>query len=155
LVANLSKIEERAETVPSPVQQASIIANHNFQPCQIVFLEYENARLYAEVIQVVTVRQICWVRPLMLAVFGCERTPTEPKLHDLRESADLLWPLNLFQPALDTEVIPLIGQLQAFDAILEGSSSVSLSVRTQLAHQHLSYFVRQVWQAHQSDFGRG
>jgi len=145
------------------VQQASIIANHNFQPCQIVFLEHENARLYAEVIQVVTVRQICWVRPLILAVFGSDRlwrwaspnrTPTEPKLHDLRESADLLWPLNLFQPALDTEVIPLIGQLQAFDAILEGSSSTSLSVRAQLAHQHLSYFVRQVWQAHQSDFGR-
>lgn len=137
------------------MQQASITANHNFQPCQIVFLEYENARLYAEVIQVVTVRQICWVRPLMLAVFGSDCADVEPKLHDLRESADLLWPLKLFQPALDTEVIPLIGQLQAFDAILDGSNSTSLSVRAQLAHQHLSHFVRQVWQAHQRDFGQG
>jgi hypothetical protein len=136
------------------VQQASIIANHNFQPCQIVFLEHENARLYAEVIQVVTARQICWVRPLMLAVFGGDRAellhlwqgaPTEPTLHDLRESADLLWPANLFQPALDTEVIPLISQLSDLD----GNSSVA----ARLAHQHLSHFVRQVWQAHQSDFG--
>lgn len=140
------------------MQQASIIANHNFQPCQIVFLEHEHTRLYAEVIQVVTARQICWVRPLMLAVFGrdlaellhWQGAPAEPTLHDLRESADLLWPANLFQPALDTEVIPLIGQLQALDATLDCNSSVG----ARLAHQHLSHFVHQVWQAHQSDFGQ-
>ncbi len=38
----------------------------NFQSSQIICLEFGSRYLYAEVIQVVTARQLCWTRPLML-----------------------------------------------------------------------------------------
>ncbi len=41
----------------------------NFQAGQIVFLEYGDSRLYAEVIQVVVERNLCWVRPLYYLLF--------------------------------------------------------------------------------------
>lgn len=117
----------------------------NFQPSQIVCLEYEGTCLYAEVIGIVESRQLCWVRPLMLATapLGFEPVPHLPTLHDLRQAADLLWPLSLFRSTLDTEVIPLLSQLQALKAQSEGC---------QLAHRQLSDFIRQVWQAHQTQF---
>jgi hypothetical protein len=119
--------------------------NSNFQPSQIVCLEYEVTCLYAEVIQIVESRQLCWVRPLMLvkAPLGVEPVPQLPILHDLRQAADLLWPLSLFRTTLDTEVIPLLAQLQESKAQSEGC---------QLAHRQLSDFIRQVWQAHQTQF---
>ncbi len=119
--------------------------NCNFQPSQIVCLEHEGTCLYAEVIQIVESRQLCWVRPLMLATapLDVEPVPQPPILHDLRQGADLLWPLSLFRTTLDTEAIPLLAQLQALKAQSEGC---------QLAHRQLSHFVRQVWQAHQTQF---
>jgi len=83
-----------------------------FQPRQIVFLECGTTRLYGEMIQVISARSRCWVRPLMLASWGANGLDA---FYDLRQSADLVWHLNLFQPALDTEVIPLLAQLQAPD----------------------------------------
>ncbi|GET41790.1 hypothetical protein MiSe_66040 [Microseira wollei NIES-4236] len=118
---------------------------YNFQPSQIVCLEHEGTCLYAEVIQIVESRQLCWARPLMLATapLGVEPVPQPPTLYDLRQGADLLWPLSLFRTALDTEVIPLLAQLQASKAQSEGCQS---------AHRQLSHFVRQVWQAHPAKF---
>lgn len=128
------------------MKQASIGSTHNFQPCQIVCLEHENGRLYAEVVQVVTSRQVCWVRPLMLALLPVEASlgtdnlpiPQESAIYDLRMGSDLLWPISLFRPALDTEVIPLLTMLDTSDS--------------QTAQAQLNWFVRQVWQANQSDF---
>ena len=118
---------------------------HNFQPSQIVCLDHEGTRLYAEVIQIVESRQVCWARPLMLAVSPVYTDPVleQPTLYDLRQAADLLWPLSLFRPALDTEVVSLLAQLQ---------KSKTQSDNNQLTNRQLNLFIRQVWQAHPNNF---
>jgi hypothetical protein len=109
----------------------------NFKPYQIVCLKYEATCLYAEVIQVISARKMCWVRPLILvrAIDYLEIGTT----YDLRQTADLIWPVSLFCPALDTEVIPLLAQLAPLDSSCED---------IQTARQQLHVFMRQVWQAY-------
>ncbi|HEY9609868.1 hypothetical protein [Allocoleopsis sp.] len=132
------------------MKQGSLGSTYKFQPRQIVCLEHENTRLYTEVIEVVTVRQICWVRPLMLVVspLGHDSlpafSPEQLNLYDLRQGADLLWPVSLFRVALDTEVIPLLVQLDNPD---EGAQ-----VNNAEAHQQLSCFIRKVWLASKNAF---
>lgn len=58
----------------------------NFQPGQIVSLEHGDRNLYAEVIQVVLSRRLCWVRPLLLVTY----TPEPTIIIDLRDGSDLL-----------------------------------------------------------------
>ncbi|MBD2180837.1 hypothetical protein H6S82_23400 [Planktothrix sp. FACHB-1355] len=122
-----------------------MISAVNFQPSQIVCLEHQATRLYAEVIQIIESRQMCWVRPLMIAIPVCyENAGSEQyTLYDLRQGADLVWPSILFRPALDVEVIPLFTHLQ---------TSKTQTHNTQLAHQHLQDFIRQVWLAYQNYF---
>lgn len=128
------------------MKQESIGSAPNFQPRQIVCLEHEATCLYAEVIEVIASRQVCWVRPLLLAVPAATDTndllPRET-LWDLRLGADLVWPISLFRPALDTEVIPLLVQLDDSGTPCESNPE---------AHRQLSCFVHQVWQAYQSAF---
>lgn len=130
------------------MKQASINSASHFQPCQIVCLEHEHARLYAEVIQMVPTRHVCWVRPLILVVFPADAdrlqvSPSQLILYDLHQSSDLVWPVILFRPALDTEVVPLLAQLNDLEIQLEDEVT---------AHQQFSWFICQVWQAHQSEF---
>jgi hypothetical protein len=127
------------------VKQQSLSLANWFQPSQIVGLEHQETCLYAEVIQVVTSRQICWVRPLLLAVGMAdeEALPTRTIVSDLRLSADLLWPASLFRPALDTEVLPLLAQLNAPNTPQANSLEAS---------KRLNHFIHQVWQAHKSEF---
>ncbi|MEL7036070.1 MAG: hypothetical protein AAFO04_10690 [Cyanobacteria bacterium J06592_8] len=117
---------------------------------QIVKLEHNQYCLYAEVIQVVTTRQMYWVRPLMLLEFSSEPAlrddPQSHKFYNLRDSSDLIWPFNLFQPALDTEVIPLLVEL---DSTHEKNSNTKA-----IAHQQLRSFVHKVWQADPDSFPR-
>lgn len=80
-----------------------------FQPGQIVSLNHSHNNLLAEVIQVVVARQLCWLRPLLLANF----TQETPLITDLRDASHLLCPVNLVRPALDTEVITLLSQILA------------------------------------------
>lgn len=109
------------------------------QPRQIVCLEHEHTRLYAEVIQVVESRQVCWVRPVLLVQFEADHeSATKLLLHDLRSGADLLWSLTMFRPALDTEVMPLLLQLWA---------SATQPDCNPASQQQLNQFIRQVWQA--------
>lgn len=107
-----------------------------FQPGQIVSLEHDTKRLYAEVIQVVVSRQLCWVRPLLLVVAFIEEPPL---ITDLRDASDLLWSINLFKPALDTEVITLLSQIFAKEPKHELDFD---------AKQQLNQFLHQIWQAH-------
>jgi len=131
------------------VKQLSIGSASEFQPSQIVCLEHEDTRLYAEVIQVVTSRQMCWVRPLMLVVLPDSNgllpiaASEHLALYDLRLGADLLWPANLFRHAIDTEVINLMVDL---DNLEDAPSENHLE-----AHQQLSCFMRRVWLAYQRD----
>jgi hypothetical protein len=131
------------------VKQVSIGSAYKFQPRQIVCLDHETTRLYAEIVEFLESRQVCWVRPLMLAVPVADNNSSpiasleQLTLYDLRLGADLLWPARLFRPALDTEVIPLLVQLNDPDAQTTDSSD---------AHKQLSCFVHQVWQADKSAF---
>ncbi|MGB3757867.1 MAG: hypothetical protein WBA07_16060 [Rivularia sp. (in: cyanobacteria)] len=109
----------------------------NFQTGQIVFLEYGDSRLYAEVIQVVVERNLCWVRPLLLVIQECEAR----QVSDLRSTSDLLWAINLFQPALDTEVIELYTQI----LVKEPKPELFPAAKQQL-HQ----FIQQLWQENQN-----
>ena len=110
----------------------------NFQVGQIVYLEYGNSRLYTEVIQIVVERDLSWVRPLLLVTEECESM----QVHDLRTANDLLWSTNLFQPALDTQVIGLYSQILAKEPKPELSRTRS---------QQLYQFIEQFWQANQDN----
>ncbi|MGL5063488.1 MAG: hypothetical protein ACRC62_26190 [Microcoleus sp.] len=119
-----------------------------FKTGQIVSLECGNACLYAEVIQVVEARQICWARPLMLNLLvpgkdTSDRAWEDDTLCDLRESADLLWPLSLFRAAVDVEVISLLTQLQSLDAEKKDVA---------IASRQLRDFVDRVWEAYPNAF---
>lgn len=121
--------------------------SYNFQPRQIVCLEQHTTRLYAEVIQVVESRQVGWVRPLLLAEFPDSEDAqhlglgegefSQPQIYDLRSSADLVWSLALFRPALDTEVMPLLLQLLASEPPTD---------RNPPASTRLHQFIHQAWQ---------
>ncbi|WP_333170752.1 MULTISPECIES: hypothetical protein [unclassified Microcoleus] len=116
----------------------------NFKPGQIVSLECGDGCLHSEVIQVVEARQVCWVRPLMLVVsVSGKDSPTEYTLSDLRDGADLLWPLSLFRAALDTEVISLLTELHSLDAEKKDGT---------IASRQLRDFVARVWEAFPSAF---
>ena len=104
-----------------------------FQPGQIVSLEHGDKNLYAEVIEVVVSRQLCWVRPLLLA----NHTQEPPLITDLRDASDLLWPIQLFRSALDTEVITLLSQV----LVKEPKGEPDL-----VAKQELHQFIQQMWQ---------
>ena len=181
-----------------------------FQPRQILCLEHGQSRLYAEVIQVVLDRPVCWLRPLILEITPAsftdegvdsaayqtdkttdktsetyststdnsrntdhpqnlqnlllpensdltspfsndtsgnyqrkQRRETQPKTYDLRLSSDLLMPPALFRPAFDTELIPLLGQIN--------NSEFSLA-EAQTAHHLLRDFIQQVWENNREVF---
>lgn len=129
----------------------------------ILCLEHTSGKLYGEAIQLIQERQTCWFRPLCLVV-----TPeTESSWQqgsdmtighavdavnsqsqniisiDLQSGSDLLWPANLFRPALDTEIISLIPQL----------IEIERDYCDRSANQaYLNKFVRLVWQTERDRF---
>jgi hypothetical protein len=119
-----------------------------FAPHQIVCLEHQQSYLYGEVIQIVESKNLCWMRPLLLAVFprvvgAIDNFLDAKELLDLRFTSDVAYPVALFRPALDTEVIPLIGQLEILDETREPNSS---------SKQKLRQFLEQIWQDNQEYF---
>ena len=127
-----------------------------FKPAQLVCLDLcasAGTLLYAEVIQIVTRRHLCWARPLVMVQVGdtaiasddvrwTEAIATAEWL-DLRASADLLLPIPLFRAAYDTEVMPLISQLHATKPPTE---------RDRQVHQRVQAFVQQLCDAHPDVF---
>jgi hypothetical protein len=121
-----------------------------FQDGQIIYLQHDGMRLYAETIQVIEARQLCWARPLALL-----QLPDRPIddfqplcLRDLRQGSDLLLPTSLFNVALDVDAIPVLAQLSAPktdppETLVEGKS-----ITFPLLHQ----FIQQVWQAYPEQF---
>ena len=92
---------------------ASALAVH-----QVVALKHGDCRLYGEVIQVVVDRQRCWVRPLAY-VESCPTgehaslsTPFFHTCYSLQHGPDIIWPLHLFEAALDTDWLSVLTQLQ-------------------------------------------
>jgi hypothetical protein len=99
-------------------------------------------RLYAELIQVVEARGIAWLRPVALVVADAP----EPCV-DLRQGPDLLLPLRLIRPALDTEVLGLLSQL------LVDSPPTDDKPLPPQHRQQLNHWLRQLCQDHPQDFG--
>jgi hypothetical protein len=142
--------------VPEPLPYPGAVPA--FQPCQIVCLESEQQFLYAEVVQTVEGRQICWVRPLLLTEGVTDRClrldPNAAVLPedngtghwlDLRNSSDLLLPAPLFRAAFDTEVLPLLTLLYRTEPHLDADTQAR-------AHAQLSQFVRQIWRSQPDQF---
>ncbi len=134
----------------------------NWQPHQIVYLQVDRVRLFAEVIQVVVDRQVLWLRPLVLKVPDIESDSLAVEvtiatnvdadhacsdrggwdngrsvIYDLRLGSDLLWPMTWVKPALDIEVLPLLAAL--------GPESPKLDPPNRIAHQHLCHFIQQLY----------
>lgn len=134
-----------------------------FVPHQIVRLNCDLAYLYAEVIQLVEAKGLCWARPLLL--WCCDRahrdsltahsgyfdTCADCRLYDLRQLADLLWPADLFQPVLDTEAIPLLTHLHQPDHPCDQATDDHRPIQLASAKQ-LRQFVDQVWQSNIEQF---
>lgn len=128
------------------VESASMESASKFQQNQIICLEHKNSYLYAEVIDIIETRQICWGRPLMLAIWPTDKEfVTQPTtVYDLREGADILLPVKLFRVAIDTELISLIPQLE--------STQNKLMDAPKIAHHQLRSFIQQVWQDNPGEF---
>lgn len=92
----------------------------SFQPHQIVYLACDHSRLYTEVIEILVDRQLAWVRPLVLvtpeetlplAASAALGLPAPPGWPDRSTTPDLIWPLDQFHPALDTDFVALVATL--------------------------------------------
>lgn len=122
------------------------LSQNNFKSGQIVCLESDRSFLYGEVVQVIVQRQICWVRPLTIAMktdndsFNYDIADRE--IIDLRSASDLLLPLTLFRASYDTEAISLLAKLAAKE---QSSNFKEVSC-------HLNSFVREVWSKNQEVF---
>jgi hypothetical protein len=110
---------------------------------QILCLEHHDTALYGEVIQINWERNLCWLRPLALLQHPEEATHI---LYDLRQGSDLLCPNTLFRTALDTEVLPILTQLENL------KTGPTALYPDPVAHQQLQSFIRQLWQAQPDAF---
>ncbi len=142
---------------------ASMSVEPLFAPHQIVRLHCDCVYLYAEVIQLVEDKDLCWARPLLLWHCNQAHSPSlanyllqpnahsDGQLYDLRQLADLLWPTHLFQPVLDTEAIPLLTYL--YDQDHQGAQTADSSNPVQVASaKQLRQFIDRVWQSNIEQF---
>jgi hypothetical protein len=108
------------------------------QMAQIVCLDSRQGedRLFAEVIETIFISSRYWVKPLAIARSNPDRFELE-FLYDLRNTSQLILPIDLFRDALDTEVIPLISEL------FHPTEGATKSVNAQTAlHQFLANLYR-------------
>lgn len=129
-------------------------------PSQILFLEHGPSRLYAEAIQLVEPRRLCWARPTllvqglpagegvtsddlsqerqhMISTAASDPSRSGLQLYDLENSPDLIWPIDLFQIAYDVDFFSLLVQLKMNpDEVAKRSGS-----------QHLNDFLRSFWRS--------
>jgi hypothetical protein len=109
-----------------------------FCPNQILCIDLESLRLYAEVIQMIPDRDRLWARPVALAE---QQVYNLRLLHDLREAPQLILPPALFREALDTEVMPLMTELFQLEAQAKPEPSTEV-----MGRQALQAFVRNLFQ---------
>ncbi|MEM9135778.1 MAG: hypothetical protein AAGB01_00310 [Cyanobacteria bacterium P01_F01_bin.42] len=129
---------------------------------EIVHVEIDSLRLYAEVIQVINARANqrlvsegyqhasgprLWVRPLCI----CEINSGEISLgafqpeqvFDLRGGSDLVWPAEVFREVLDTEWMQILVHLQP-EAPALGMLAFQEPSQAELASQKLRQFLSAV-----------
>jgi hypothetical protein len=108
-----------------------------FCPDQIICIESDELRLFAEVIQVIPERDRLWARPLALAAQDGFNLKL---LHDLRSASQLILPPALFRPAYDTEVIPVMSELFQREMEFKLESTTELN-----GWQALHAFMANLW----------
>jgi hypothetical protein len=109
-----------------------------FCPNQIICIDLDDLRLFAEVIQMIPDRDRLWARPLALA----EQENYDLRLlYDLREAPQLILPPALFREAVDTEVMPLMTELFQLEALAKPEPNTEV-----LGRQALQAFVRNLLQ---------
>ncbi len=104
-----------------------------FRSQEIVYIQNDELRLFAQVIQTIPDRNRCWVKPLALAHYGDFQFRL---LHDCQDCAQLILPIYLFHAAVDTDVIPVMMELFQ----LEKSRELSLDT-TSISRQALHHFI--------------
>jgi hypothetical protein len=115
-------------------QSVDMHKSQNFQLGQILFLENGDTRLYGELIQIIPDRGLYWVRPLFLVD---SETEIVSNLHNV---SDLLWRSDLFEAALDTEVIQFFTQ---------GSTNQSKLELDTTKGKSFEQFIQSFWQSSQ------
>jgi len=119
-------------------------SNLSLKHNQIVCLEHQKSCLYGEVIQLIPERQLCWFRPMCIVILDePEQYLTESEVINLQFGSDLLWPLALFRPVLDTELLSFWGKL-------DNTSNLLISKKS--SRQHLNSFVELFWQDNKDKF---
>ena len=109
-----------------------------FCPNQIICIDLDELRLFAEVIQMIPERDRLWARPLALAK---QENFDLLLLHDLREAPQLILPPALFREAMDTEVMPLMSELFQLEAVAKPELNTEI-----LGRQALQAFIRSLLQ---------
>ena len=127
----------------------------SINPGQIVYLECLDQRLYAEAIQLAGSVRL-WCRPLMLVChlpYGSRQqqmmiaeAAAKPEtchldLYDLKTAPDLVWPMNRFKLAFDTDFFALLFYLR----IADNNDSEDL------AKQHFQHFLHTCWNSGSSN----
>ena len=132
----------------------------SLQPHQIVYAEGGDERLYAEVIQIIPERKTCWARPITIVLashttviaedFPHKSSTVDSEWHDLRQASDLLLPMDLFQPALDMDLLPLLPQIYGPQELV--MAEPEMATKATIAQRHLNQFVRHLCTAHPEKF---
>ena len=135
-----------------------------FSSGQIVALDHCHGILYGEIIQTVPQRQMCWVRGIALSLKtkhfmisfepdaennidsnnleNCNDSTTV--LVDLYRNVDLLFPVDLFRVAVDTEIMPILSKIDPYP--YSGFHDITSS------RQYLNWFLKEIWQTNQDKF---
>lgn len=124
-------------------------------PGQIVYLECLDQRLYVEAIQPAGAVRL-WCRPLMLVChlpYGSQQqqmmiasAAADPEacnldLYDLKTAPDLVWPIDKFKMAFDTDFFALLFHLRIADD--RGPEDI--------AKQHFQHFLHTCWNKNNSE----
>ena len=117
-------------------------SRNNFKSGQIVCLESDSSYLYGEVIQVIVQRQICWVRPITIAI--------------LTDDYDVSYNIA-YREIIDLPIYELFirEQKQAFLALEEMQTKLAEKEQSSDLEKvsfHLNSFVKEVWINNQEIF---
>lgn len=135
-------------------------------PSQILYLQQDTQRLYVELIQIIRDRNIGWLRPLCLCTPIMDKALKDAQashhslaivsdvsssaqfdkqvacdgvtfnLQDMRQSADLLWPLAQCHIVLDIEAIPILSALEPTPTAGQEMGD---------ARRSLNHFMTKIW----------
>lgn len=117
----------------------------HFEVNQILCLAHQNTCLYGEVIQLLRDRKLCWFRPVCIVTTNSDNNQSKDyrQVINVSSGSDLLWPISLFRPALDVEVVEFLAEF---------NNAHELSIFKTSTQKHLSEFIQQVWQANVDKF---